>query len=1131
MLISRARFTPVAQWLSEFMYFPLRRLTTNRGFTASCLSLFFLSSQQAQAALFPNPGQAVTYTSADNSINGGTAPPLFISNQPSPTTMNINGTELFVENFMITGSSVINIINSTLNINMLDTAAKINFRNNQITNGSIIFLTNSSMVNIGTNAVFENNSTSRPSSISSVLYNVSSTATIGNNARFSGNQTNNSGSAIYSRAPIGPALVNIGSGAQFRDNRAGVYGGAIYNSESTIALNIDNGSTTVFAGNEDSWGANSISFGFDADAILNVQTGTSGNSVGGLLDMRDPMRNIANSDRILINKNDSGVWALGGMSNLRAATQFSVNSGTLYLYAQDEALRTPVSAVQAGILNLDNASGRANFTLASGASLVAGGANRINLGTGNIIIGANATLRGGSSSQSLGGISPRAEQGGSTSLTLDSTNSTQLQGLVNIQALGSNDVFTLNANLVDAANAVGEVVSSGLGQVVLTGVNTYTGSTTLNASRLSLGANGSISSSEEVRLDAGSVLDSALNPNTSINNLNGSSGAQLNVGNSRLQVNTNQDLTYAGRITGGGVLAKAGNSTLTFTDEGMEFTGELAIDAGRLNLDIQQDVEYNGAISGVGTLGKEGASGLSLMGDGSAFTGDILVNQGALAINGLFSQATAVVAAGTTLKGVGSLSNTTVNGTIAPGNSIGTLTISGNYVQNPGSTYEVEINAAGASDLIDVTGTATINGGTVSVIREQGSYTSQRYTILSAAGGRTGTYDALIQMMPFFDIGLTYDANNVYLDMTRSVNNFATAASTANQTATANAVESLGVGNVVYDSVMNAASIAQAQQAFNTLSGELYSSLLSTFTEDSRYARQAVLQRLESTTSEERVKRFGHRYLWAQGYGSWGDFESSGDTAAVSKKVQGLFIGADASIHGNVLGVLAGYGNSRLNSQARLSSAKSDDYTLGLYSRHDWAWVRAKMGAAYTWHQFEVNRQAQLPTFNERLQGGSTGGTTQLFGQIDYAESLTAFNLVPFVGATYVTSGTGRWQENGVSGLTGRNHFDTFYTHLGVQQTKPLTQTKDKLISERVMLAWRHAYTGVNPLSSFAFTAGGNPFAIQGAAIAKDALVIDAGLDADLPQKGLNLRLAYIGQVAQQVRDHGLTGKVGWKFD
>jgi uncharacterized protein with beta-barrel porin domain len=61
--------------------------------------------------------------------------------------------------------------------------------------------------------------------------------------------------------------------------------------------------------------------------------------------------------------------------------------------------------------------------------------------------------------------------------------------------------------------------------------------------------------------------------------------------------------------------------------------------------------------------------------------------------------------------------STAMNGTVAPGSSIGTLTIAGNYTQNVGSTYEVEIDGLGNSDLIDVAGLATLSGGTVEVVR------------------------------------------------------------------------------------------------------------------------------------------------------------------------------------------------------------------------------------------------------------------------------------------------------------------------------------------------------------------------------------------------------------------------------
>lgn len=987
--------------------------------------IFAISTQSALAASFPNPGQTETYTNTDNQINGQSESPLLLLNQADPTTMVINNTTLEVTNFILSGTSqsVIQLLFSSLNITTPINNGNIAFTNNQMTDGNVIFLQAGSTLTIEDQAVFSNNISKQEISNEAIVLgtiaNVSSKTNIGNNARFDSNKAitnlstlgggaifnsngnvtignnatfiNNSidriGGAISTFSNNGSdSIVNLGSGAQFISNTAGRYGGAIYNGASQLNLNLDNDTTTLFQGNTDQLGSNSIAFGTTPPAYLTTQTGSSGASATALLDMRDPMHSINNSDLIYITKNDNGVWALGGISNIRASTQFVVNAGTLYLYAQNEVPNLdPFPSMLAGTINLDNENGLANFTLASNASLVAGGDNSINLGSGNILIGDNATIRGGSQSRSLGGSTPRDERGGATSLTLTSENNTQLQGLVNLQALESQDIFTLNTNLVDAANSTGQMNKSGLGTLVVNSIFRYSGNTT--------------------------------------------------------------------------------------------------------------------------------------------------ITEGTWIMNGqLINNALTTVLPNGTLKGVGSLSNTTVNGTISPGNSIGTLTINGNYVQNPGSTYEVEINPAGESDLINITGTATINGGTVSVVKEAGNYTPQRYTILTAAGGRTGTYDALVQLMPFLDVGLTYDANNVYLDVSRSVNSFASFATTLNQQDTAIAVEQLGLGNPVYNALLNAPSVASAQQAFNTLSGELYSSLLSTFSEDSRYARQAVLQRLADRRLATRLKRFGHRYLWAQGYGSWGEFDATGNTATVNSKVQGFFIGADMAVQQHTLGVLAGYSNSRLDASARASSAQSDDYTLGLYSRHDFQSLLAKLGVTYTWHDVEMNRQAILPTFTESLSSEANGHTAQVFGQLDYAPGLTPLNLVPFVGATYVTSNTGRWQESGAAGLTGKNHVDTFYTHLGLQQAMPLRQSPGQQISERVMLAWRHAYSGVYPLSAVAFS-GANPFAVQGAPIAEDALVIDAGLDADLPQRGLNLRLAYIGQVAEHVQDHGLTGKVSWQFD
>ena len=56
-----------------------------------------------------------------------------------------------------------------------------------------------------------------------------------------------------------------------------------------------------------------------------------------------------------------------------------------------------------------------------------------------------------------------------------------------------------------------------------------------------------------------------------------------------------------------------------------------------------------------------------------------------------------------------------IGGMLAPGNSIGTLTVNGSFT--PAAHLPVEVDAAGNADRINVTGPlATISGGTVDVL-------------------------------------------------------------------------------------------------------------------------------------------------------------------------------------------------------------------------------------------------------------------------------------------------------------------------------------------------------------------------------------------------------------------------------
>ena len=159
------------------------------------------------------------------------------------------------------------------------------------------------------------------------------------------------------------------------------------------------------------------------------------------------------------------------------------------------------------------------------------------------------------------------------------------------------------------------------------------------------------------------------------------------------------------------------------------------------------------------------------------------MSAGTLAVNGSITS-NVTVGSGGTLGGTGTIAgNVAIAGILAPGNSIGTLTVNGNYAQNAGSTYTVEVNAAGQSDNINVTGHgATINGGTVAVLAAVGQLRAQHdLHHPDATGGVIGAYSSVTSNFAFLTPSLPYDANNVYLNLFLNQSAFAAGAQTPNQ--------------------------------------------------------------------------------------------------------------------------------------------------------------------------------------------------------------------------------------------------------------------------------------------------------------------------------------------------------------
>ncbi|SKC01495.1 outer membrane autotransporter barrel domain-containing protein [Bosea thiooxidans] len=579
---------------------------------------------------------------------------------------------------------------------------------------------------------------------------------------------------------------------------------------------------------------------------------------------------------------------------------------------------------------------------------------------------------------------------------------------------------------------------------------------------------------------------------------------------------------------------------------------------------------FEGVILNGGTgpvsLVKNGTGTLTLNGR-NTYTGATTVAAGTLVVGGAGHAgaslaSTVTVNAGGTLGGIGTVGGLIAasGGTLAPGNSIGTLNVAGNVSFAAGSAYRVEIDPAGASDRIAASGTATLTGGTVMVEKAPGSYVpGTRYTILTAAGGVSGTFAGLTQNLPFIALGLSYDPGNVYLDIARNQVSFASVGLTRNQIATGTAVEGLGQGNTLYDAVAQQASPGAARQAFDALSGEIHASAKSALVEESWLLRGAMNDRLRSASGSVgaapmatlnygfsadlapgvtgpiptlRSDRFA---VWGQGYGAWGRSDADGNAAKLTRSTGGFLIGVDAAVFDTLrFGLLAGYGRSRFDVNGRLSSGESDNYHLGLYGGGEWGALSLRTGLSYTWHDLSTRRSVVSAGLGDTLRADYDAGTAQAFGELGYRIDLgqTALGqiaLEPFAGLAYVVLHSDRFTERGAAAALSGNNDETSlgYATLGLRAATT-TRLLGMDLTLRGGLGWRHTFGNVDPKTTLAF-AGSNPFAIAGLPIARDAALVEARLDLGLAT-GVTLGASYAGQLAQDAQDHAFKGVLAVRF-
>jgi autotransporter-associated beta strand protein len=336
---------------------------------------------------------------------------------------------------------------------------------------------------------------------------------------------------------------------------------------------------------------------------------------------------------------------------------------------------------------------------------------------------------------------------------------------------GSLDVGAWIQTFVGSAiSGPGSLTKWGLETLVLDNSSaTWTGGTFIRSGTLQLGRAGSygllpgtLASPSSVVISAGAKLKFYRGSNKSFfDNISGAGNVVVE-NSANIAVRLVSDNTYTGRttITSGILMIGQGNP-----GEPGSIVSSVT-NNGTLTFNRVEDLTYGGAISGPGLVTKQAAGRLTLTGT-NTYTGATTVRAGTLIVNGVLGNSAVSVTNGTLggngiVRGPITISSA---GWLAPGTSIGALTISNSLVLSANTFMELNA-AANTNDLVRGL-TSVTYGGTLTLSNVAGTIAASNAFKLFSANGYSGAFSALVPANPA--PGLGWNTNTLRTDGTLRV--------------------------------------------------------------------------------------------------------------------------------------------------------------------------------------------------------------------------------------------------------------------------------------------------------------------------------------------------------------------------
>jgi autotransporter-associated beta strand protein len=773
------------------------------------------------------------------------------------------------------------------------------------------------------------------------------------------------------------------------------------------------------------------------------------------------------------------------------------------------------------------------------------------------------------------------------------------------------------SGVISELNGPRPIEKIGAGTLVLSAANTYSGPTTITAGTLAVSADNNLGNSSGGLIFGGGTLQF-------LSGFTTGRAVTLNAGGGTFDTNGN-NATLAGVIGGSGSLTKIGAGTLVLSSAN-SYSGGTTLAAGTLRLENNQALG-TGALTTTGSV-VDYANGITIANpivinsnttqlqvlDGSAtqsgviselngprplekigagtlvltaantYTGPTTISAGTLLVNGSIASSAVTVNSGALLAGPGTVGSTTINngGMFAPGptSTPGSMTVQGNLAFQSGALYLVQVTPSTASNA-NATGSAAL-AGTVLAAFAPGSYVARNYTILSAAGGVNGAFNALTttNLPAGFTASLSYTPTSALLNLTAALGGGGTGAGgglaplplSINQRNVANALNNFfNAGNALPPAFVNIFGLTGtnlantltllsgeaatgAQQGAFQLSSQFLGIMLDPFVdgrtglgvsdapalgfapERRELPEDIALAYAKVLKAPPKPPIFEQRWgVWGAGYG--GTNRTTGDPLVVgshdlSARTAGGTAGLDYHLtRDTVIGFALAGGGTAWSLAQGIGGGKSDAFQAGLYGATRWGAAYVAAAFAYTNHWMSTDRFAfagdhLTASFNAQMFGGRLEGGYRFatfYGGLTPYAAIQAQNFrTPSYSESDLTAGGFALSYN------SRTATDT-RSELGARFDNQMRLDPYRVLALRARLAWAHDWISDPTLAAIFQTLPGASFIVNGATPAKNSALTSAGAELRLAN-GVSLLAKFDGEFAAHSSTYAGTGIVRYTW-